>query len=242
MAEVEYSYALPDTKYFLNAEQIKKVKSLIKNECCYYSGGNCDLLDNGKYHKCVQESQKKICCKHFLTSVMPLDSVLEAGVPKPKETKSIFTPAEKAKMRKANGSLFRMSEEQSQKAQKLIINNCNHLSGKDCLLLSKPDDEKRCPQLVSNTVCCAWFANAVMSYDEKFDVEIFGVMRTRKAKASIKETKPKMQEVKKCEICGKQFIARNNKAKYCEKCAKTALRRQQAEYNRKRRKQSSESS
>ena len=40
---------------------------------------------------------------------------------------------------------------------------------------------------------------------------------------------------KKCELCGKPFPARSNRAKYCDRCAPYAARRNAAERKRRQR-------
>lgn len=64
----------------LTAEQMKKIKTLIKNECCNFSSGNCVLLDDGDEHACPQLSGLHLVCNWFVEAVLPLNSVLHAEI------------------------------------------------------------------------------------------------------------------------------------------------------------------
>ena len=90
---------------------------------------------------------------------------------------------------------------------------CNYDSG-NCVLL---DDGETCvcPQTISYSLLCKWFRNAVLPLDNDLYIKL---------------THPK--NAKTCVICGSEFSYMGNKAKYCEKCKKTILRRQKAEYQR----------
>lgn len=66
----------------LNREQMKRVTSIIKKECCNYDSGDCVLLDNGKCHKCTQIGDSSIDCNWFKDAVLPLDQVLENSIKK----------------------------------------------------------------------------------------------------------------------------------------------------------------
>lgn len=58
------------------AEEIKKVKRLIKDECCNYENGNCILLDDGEEHTCPQFVSRHLCCRWFYKNVLPMKSEL----------------------------------------------------------------------------------------------------------------------------------------------------------------------
>lgn len=107
-------------------------------------------------------------------------------------------------------SLPRMTPEQLRRAKALIKKTCCNYDDGYCLVLGCP-----CPQMHSYSVLCKWFRSAVLPQNEPLYISI-----------------EKPHNIKKCVICGKKFIYRSNRAKYCRKCRKTAMRRQKAEYQR----------
>lgn len=115
--------------------------------------------------------------------------------------------------------LPQMTPKQRQRANALIKRLCANYDGGNCLLL---DDGESCVcvQSISYSVLCKYFRNAVLPAEPLLEAEIFGTHPDR------------------CVSCGTPIIKRNNKKKYCEKCAKKAYKRQQAEYARKKRTES----
>lgn len=61
----------------------KKVKGLIKNECCNYTDGECLLLEES----CPQYCLEILCCKWFCCAVLPLKPQLEVELVGKKELK-----------------------------------------------------------------------------------------------------------------------------------------------------------
>ena len=58
-------------------EQIEQVNSLVCSACANCQDGCCLLLDDGDSHPCVQLlSVSGICCRYFLTAVLPTDNKL----------------------------------------------------------------------------------------------------------------------------------------------------------------------
>ena len=53
---------------------LKRVKALIKKECCNYDSGNCVLLDDGETCVCPQTISYSLLCKWFRNAVLPLDN------------------------------------------------------------------------------------------------------------------------------------------------------------------------
>ena len=76
-----------------------------------------------------------------------------------------------------------------------------------------------CPQSISYSLLCRYFREAVLPADRELFAEITEVRDTRK----------------KCEMCGKPFFARSNRAKFCDSCAPIAARRCAAERKRRQR-------
>ena len=57
--------------------QAKQVYRLVRDLCCNCVDGNCQLLDDGESHQCVQLiSIYKIYCKYFFNAVLPADNEL----------------------------------------------------------------------------------------------------------------------------------------------------------------------
>lgn len=113
----------------------------------------------------------------------------------------------------------RMTPGQRRLAVNLIRKLCSYHDNGNCLYLDR-GEEVTCPQSVSLSVCCKFFRHVLLEDTEGqvLKAEIF-----------------KDNTLKRCAICGKSFASASNNAKYCAMCAKTVLRRQKAEYARKRR-------
>ena len=61
----------------IKPEQIKRVNALVRSSCANCQDGCCLLLDDGDNHPCVQLlSVLGICCRYFLTAVLPTDDKL----------------------------------------------------------------------------------------------------------------------------------------------------------------------
>ena len=65
----------------LNPKQSRRVKALVRRECCNYDNGNCILLDS----VCAQTiTYSHIICKWFKKAVLPIDKELYIQLMKPK--------------------------------------------------------------------------------------------------------------------------------------------------------------
>ena len=110
--------------------------------------------------------------------------------------------------------VIRMTEAQKRKAYRLIRKDCcNYIDGY-CLLLDCP-----CPQLITRSLICKWFRNAVLPGDVPLYVDLTG----------------DNGKTKLCTLCGKPFYPRSNRARFCEPCAREVRLRQQRDYMRKKR-------
>lgn len=102
--------------------------------------------------------------------------------------------------------------------QSLIKNECcNHDQG-DCKILDDGETHK-CPQLTSENLCCGWFQDAVLPLDKALEQGIQGGEEIKK----------------KCNECGKPYIPKNNKQKYCMKCIPKVIKKQNSLRQQKRR-------
>ena len=119
--------------------------------------------------------------------------------------------------RKQNGSLYRMTPAQRKQANPLIRRECCNYEDGNCMLLDD-GDAHTCPQAISFSVCCKWFRWSVLPQIGTLEAEIF-----------------RDKELKRCAVCGRVFVPKSNRAKYCPSCAARVHRRQKTESERKRR-------
>lgn len=119
--------------------------------------------------------------------------------------------------RKQDGSLYRMTPAQRKQANALIRRECCCYEDGNCMLLDDGDTHT-CPQTVSFSVCCKWFRWSVLPQIGTLEAEIF-----------------RDKELKRCAVCGRVFVPKSNRAKYCPDCAARVHRRQKTESERKRR-------
>lgn len=110
-----------------------------------------------------------------------------------------------------------MTPVQRRKANALIRATCCNYDNGNCILLDD-GEECVCAQSISYSVCCTWFRSAVLPQDKPLEAEIFHD-----------------KDVKRCAVCGAEFVPGSNRAKYCETCARREHRRQKNESSRKRR-------
>ena len=119
--------------------------------------------------------------------------------------------------RKPDGSLYRMTPTQRKQANALIRRECCCYEDGNCMLLDNGDTHT-CPQTISFSVCCKWFRWSVLPQIGTLEAEIF-----------------RNKELKRCAVCGRVFVPKSNRAKYCPDCAARVHRRQKTESERKRR-------
>ena len=119
--------------------------------------------------------------------------------------------------RRPDGSLYRMTPAQRKQAASLIRRECCCCEDGNCIALDD-GDTCTCPQTVSFSVCCKWFRWSVLPQIGTLEAEIF-----------------RDKELKRCVVCGRVFVPKSNRAKYCPDCAARVHRRQKTESERKRR-------
>lgn len=114
--------------------------------------------------------------------------------------------------------MIRLNDAQHRRVKKLIRCHCaNNVRG--CCLLLDDGDPCVCVQAISYSLLCRYFREAVLPADRELCADLAATADTRK----------------KCELCGKPFPARSNRAKYCDRCAPYAARRNAAERKRRQR-------
>lgn len=118
--------------------------------------------------------------------------------------------------RGTGGSLPRMTPGQRSRSNALIRAACCNYDNGNCLAL---DDGEKCVciQSISYSVCCTWFRRAVLPQNKPLETEIF-----------------RSGNVKRCAVCGAEFVPGSNRAKYCEACSNRIHRQQKNASGRKR--------
>lgn len=107
-----------------------------------------------------------------------------------------------------------LTPKQSRSVNALVRRECCNYDNGDCILL-----DCVCPQTITYShIICKWFKTAVLPLDKALYIELM---------------KPKNTRV--CAACGKGFIKKANKEKYCGQCRLMVRRRKKAEYERNRR-------
>lgn len=111
----------------------------------------------------------------------------------------------------------RLTPQQSRKVNALIKKTCCNCIDGNCILLDD-GDECVCPQLISCSLLCKWFRNAVLPADKELYAELYAP-----------------EEKRWCAVCDAAFASTSNSVKYCPDCRKRITNRQAAERMRKKR-------
>lgn len=114
--------------------------------------------------------------------------------------------------------MIRLSDNQLKRVKVLVHKRCCNYDDGGCLLLDWPFCNV-CPQCHSNSLCCKWFRNAVLPNDPLLEAEILGNTNI----------------IKHCHSCGRQFVPKSNRAKYCNECAIKKKRKDKAKWAAKKR-------
>lgn len=111
-----------------------------------------------------------------------------------------------------------LTPKQSRKVNALIKRLCCNYDNGNCIRLDD-GDPCVCVQCITYShIICKWFRIAVLPADNDLYIEL---------------AKPKNTRI--CQNCRKPYEAANNKFKYCPVCRKIVIRKQKANYIRKRR-------
>ena len=111
----------------------------------------------------------------------------------------------------------RLDTKQSRRINTLVRKECCNFDGGHCILLDD-GDPCVCPQIISFSLLCRWCRVAVLPLDKELYIQL---------------TRP--PNTKQCSVCGRYYLYKGNKSKYCPDCKKTVLRRQKADYQRRQR-------
>lgn len=111
---------------------------------------------------------------------------------------------------------IRLTPTQRRRCNRLIRKLCANYDDGNCLALDEGDGCV-CVQIISLSLICKYFRNAVLPADKELCADIYKI-----------HTEP-------CEICGKAFVPKSNRQKYCAECGRKVRRKQKTESERKRR-------
>ena len=110
-----------------------------------------------------------------------------------------------------------MTPTQASKIRSLVRKCCCNFNQGNCLLLDNGYEPCLCPQLITRSLICKWFREAVLPDDMQTHDEI--ILR---------------QNAKICTECGARFIPGSNRARYCPDCAQRVRRAKEAKRQRER--------
>ena len=109
-----------------------------------------------------------------------------------------------------------LTPSQRRRCNRLIKRLCANYDDGNCLPLDEGDGCV-CVQMISLSLICKYFRNAVLPADKELYADIF------------------RQRTYHCVECGAAFVPNSNRQKYCPACSKRVHRRQKNESERKRR-------
>lgn len=110
-----------------------------------------------------------------------------------------------------------MTPTQASKIRSLVRKCCCNFNQGNCLLLDNGYEPRPCPQLITRSLICKWFREAVLPDDMQTHDEII-----------------LLQNAKICTECGARFIPGSNRARYCPDCAQRVRRAKEAKRQRER--------
>jgi len=115
-------------------------------------------------------------------------------------------------------TIILLTTKQSRRANVLVRKLCCNYDNGYCLLLD--DGEKCvCPQIITfSHIICKWFKAAVLPVDKELYIELM-----------------KPPNTKQCSVCGKYYLPKGNRSKYCSDCRRYITRRQATERKQKQR-------
>ena len=109
-----------------------------------------------------------------------------------------------------------LTPSQRRRCNRLIKRLCANYDGGNCLPLDEGDGCV-CVQMISLSLICKYFRNAVLPAEKELYADIF------------------KQRTYRCAECGTTFTPNSNRQKYCAACGKRIHRKQKTESERRRR-------
>ena len=117
------------------------------------------------------------------------------------------------------GNPIRLTPTQRRRCNRLIRKLCANFDDGNCLVLDEGDGCV-CVQMISLSLICKYFRNAVLPAEPMLEANILGT------------------RLERCVSCGAPILKKGNRKKYCDRCAVRAYKKQQAEYARRKRAES----
>lgn len=111
--------------------------------------------------------------------------------------------------------LLILNEKQKKHASRLIREECANLDGSYCVLLDNGCEPCTCPQLISYSVLCKHFKQAILPLDPEFQAVVM-----------------KADGLKRCAACEEIITGYSRNALYCEPCATRRKRESKREWMR----------
>ena len=109
-----------------------------------------------------------------------------------------------------------LTPSQRTRCNRLIRRLCANYDNGNCLPLDEGDGCV-CVQMISFSLLCKYFRNAVLPAEKELYAEIL------------------KHRTNKCAVCGAEFVPNSNRQKYCTACSRIVHRKQKNESARKRR-------
>ena len=109
-----------------------------------------------------------------------------------------------------------LTPSQRRRCTRLIKRLCANYDGGNCLPLDEGDGCV-CVQMISLSLICKYFRNAVLPAEKELYADIF------------------RRRTYHCAECGAAFVPNSNRQKYCAACGKRIHRKQKTESERRRR-------
>lgn len=146
------------------------------------------------------------------------------------QAKALVSKLTHEEMQRSNGYPYDLMVDQKRKVRALIKRGCCNYDNGYCDLLDNGSFVK-CPQVDKDKIWCKYFRESVLPIDPILEADIFCDLPKREVTEDIKK-------LKSCDICGRSFKPPAKNTIHCPKCAIETHRKQQAEYARKRRSES----
>lgn len=114
-----------------------------------------------------------------------------------------------------DNQLIIMASVQRRRAAGLIRDSCANFALGRCVVL-----DTACVQILSESLLCNYFKNAVLPLDGALHAQLMGIGT---------------EGLKACAVCGRPFKANSNRGRYCPECAAKERRRKEAARQARRR-------
>ena len=117
-----------------------------------------------------------------------------------------------------------MTPDQLRRAKRLIRKECSNYDAEhnECFALDEGDGCV-CVQSISYSLLCRYFRDYILPIDEKLMLELLPPVN-----------------MKRCQICGREYLPKSNNTRFCPDCAKKRIRVKARERMRRNRQKKQE--